>query len=301
MFIVNHRKFFFTLAAILVVSSVASFFLFGFNLGIDFKGGSIVEVSYTSARPDLNIVKTNLDSLNLGNYILTPSGTNEFILKSRELSQSEQGAVLSAFTTDQSNPAKLELSNTIGPSVGNEMKSKAAYAILMVIICIVLFITFAFRKVSQPVSSWKYGFATIVALAHDVLLPAGFYVAYIHFHGGEIDLLFVTALLAILGYSVHDTIVVFDRVREHLRTNQSIKSKETFVETVGKSVSETFGRSINTSFTIFLALIALFFIGGQTTKDFALMLIVGIIAGTYSSIFIASPLLVTLEGMQKKA
>jgi preprotein translocase SecF subunit len=132
------------------------------------------------------------------------------------------------------------------------------------------------------------------------LLPAGFYVAYIHFHGGEIDLLFVTALLAILGYSVHDTIVVFDRVREHLRVNQSTKNKETFAETVGKSVSETFGRSINTSLTIFLALLALFLIGGQTTKDFALTLIVGIIAGTYSSIFIASPLLVTLEAWQKK-
>jgi preprotein translocase subunit SecF len=300
MFIVNHRKFFFILAAVLVASAIAAFFLFGFNLGIDFKGGSIVEVSYQSARPTLDSVKTNLDALSLGDYVLTPSGTSEFILKSRELSQAEQNTVLTAFNTDPSNPATVELSNTIGPSVGNEMESKALYAIGMVILCIVLFITFAFRKVSQPVSSWKYGFATIVALAHDVLLPAGFYVAYIHFHGGEIDLLFVTALLAILGYSVHDTIVVFDRVREHLRLNQSIKTKETFAETVGKSVSETFGRSINTSLTIFLALLALFLIGGQTTKDFALVLIVGIIAGTYSSIFIASPLLVTLEAMQKK-
>ncbi len=300
MFIVNHRKFFFGLAAVLVSSAIATFVVFGFNLGIDFKGGSIVEVSYQLARPTLDSVKANLDTLNLGNYILTPSGDSRFILKSRELSQTEQSAVLSAFSSDPANSAKVELSNTIGPSVGNEMQSKALYAILMVILCIVLFITFAFRKVSMPVSSWKYGFATIVALAHDVLLPAGFYVAYIHFYGGEIDLLFVTALLAILGYSVHDTIVVFDRVREHLRVNQSTKTKESFAETVGKSVSETFGRSINTSLTIFLALLALFIIGGQTTKDFALVLIVGIIAGTYSSIFIASPLLVTLEGMQKK-
>ena len=117
--------------------------------------------------------------------------------------------------------------------------------------------------------------------------------------GGEIDLLFVTALLAILGYSVHDTIVVFDRVREHLRVNQSQKGKESFIDTVGKSVTETFGRSINTSLTIFLALIALYIIGGEATKDFALVLLVGVIAGTYSSIFIASPLLVTLEKLQK--
>jgi preprotein translocase subunit SecF len=300
MFIVNHRKFFFTLAAILVASAIASFFIFGFNLGIDFKGGSLVEVSYSAARPDIGSVEAGLISLNLGDYVLTPSGTSEFILKSRELSQTEQTSVISAFTIDRANPATVVQSTTIGPSVGSEMESKALYAIGMVILCIVLFITFAFRKVSQPVSSWKYGFATIVALCHDVILPAGFYVAYIHFHGGEIDLLFVTALLAILGYSVHDTIVVFDRVREHLRVNQSTKTKETFAETVGKSVSETFGRSINTSLTIFLALLALFLIGGETTKDFALTLIVGIIAGTYSSIFIASPLLVTLEAMQKK-
>ncbi len=300
MFIVNHRKIFFTLSAILVLAAICSFFAFGFNLGIDFKGGSITEVNYQSARPELAPVKANLDKLNLGEYVLTPSGADSFILKSRELSQPENTAVLSAFTVDQNNPAVEQLSNTIGPSVGNEMKSKAMYAILMVIICIVLFITFAFRKVSYPVSSWKYGFATIVALAHDVLLPAGFYVAYTHFHGGEIDLLFVTALLAILGYSVHDTIVVFDRVREHLRVNQTTKTKETFTETVGKSVSETFGRSINTSLTIFLALLALYLIGGQTTRDFALTLIIGIIAGTYSSIFIASPLLVTLEKLQKK-
>lgn len=301
MFIVNHRKFFFTLAAVLVALSISAFVMFGFNLGIDFKGGSIVEVSYSSTRPSLDSVKSSLDTIGLGNYILTPSGDKEFILKSRELSQADHTAVLSAFSADPASIATEQMSNTIGPSVGNEMESKAMVAIGVVILCIVLFITFAFRKVSEPVSSWKYGLATIFALAHDVLLPAGFYVAYIHFYGGEIDLLFITALLAILGYSVHDTIVVFDRVREHLRVNQSTKTKETFAETVGKSVSETFGRSINTSLTIFLALLALFLIGGQATRDFALVLIVGIIAGTYSSIFIASPLLVTLEAMQKKS
>ena len=122
------------------------------------------------------------------------------------------------------------------------------------------------RKVSRPVASWKYGLATIVALAHDVVIPTGVFVAWTHFHGGEIDLLFVTALLAILGYSVHDTIVVFDRVRENLRVGTG---KEPFVETVGKSVTQTLGRSINTSVTIFLSLAALYFIGGETTKDFA--------------------------------
>ena len=221
-------------------------------------------------------------------------------MKTRELTVAEKTNIVSVLSKDPANPAVEQRSNTIGPTVGAELKNKAFLAIGLVVFFIVLFITFAFRKVSYPVASWKYGLATIIALAHDVLIPTGVFVVWMHFRGGEIDLLFVSAILAILGYSVHDTIVVFDRVREHLRVNQSSKTKETFAETVGKSVTETFGRSINTSFTIFLALVALYFIGGASTKDFAFVLLVGIIAGTYSSIFIASPLLVTLEGLQKK-
>ena len=158
---------------------------------------------------------------------------------------------------------------------------------------IVLFITFAFRRVSKPVSSWKYGLATIVALAHDVIIPTGVFVLLGHFMGVEIDLLFITGLLAILGYSVHDTIVVFDRVRENLRVNAEQNLSEDFEIIVGKSVAQTFGRSINTSLTIFITLLALYLVGSPATKDFAFLLIIGIIIGTYSSIFIASFLLVT--------
>jgi preprotein translocase SecF subunit len=137
-------------------------------------------------------------------------------------------------------------------------------------------------------------------LLHDVIIPTGAFILYSQIKGGEIDVLFVSALLAILGYSVHDTIVVFDRVREHLRVNKELKRREDFETTVGKSVSETFGRSINTSLTIFLVLLVLFFVGGSATQEFAFVLLVGIIVGTYSSIFVASPLLVTLEKMQRK-
>ena len=256
-----------------------------------------MEVSYNSSRPAPEGIKENIDTLNLGTYILSPSGDLNYILKTRDLTTDEKVIVMSAFQGDSGNLAKEERFNSIGPVVGSQLKNKAIIAIIIVIICIVLFITFAFRKVSRPVASWKYGLATIVALAHDVIIPTGIFVTWIHFHGGEIDLLFVTALLAILGYSVHDTIVVFDRVRENLRTGSG---KEPFVETVGKSVTQTFGRSINTSLTIFLALIALYFIGGESTKDFAFVLLIGVIAGTYSSIFVASPLLVTLERLQKK-
>jgi preprotein translocase subunit SecF len=297
MFIINHRKFFFTLSTVLMVGSIVAMFVYGFNFGIDFKGGSILEVSYTNARPSLESTKTDLDKLNLGAYILTPSGTSNYILKTRDVSPAEKTEVLSVLSKDQTNSAKEEKFSSIGPIVGAQLKHKALLAIIAVIIAIVLFITFAFRKVSRPVASWKYGLATIIALAHDVVIPAGVFVVFTHFFGGEIDLLFVTALLAILGYSVHDTIVVFDRVRENL--HHTTKG-ETFQETVGKSVTQTFGRSINTSLTIFLALIALYLIGGASTKDFAFVLLIGVIAGTYSSIFVASPLLVTLEKLQKK-
>ncbi len=296
MFIVNNRKFFFLLSALLILGSVLAIWMYGFNLGIDFKGGSILEVSYANTRPNLETTKAELDKLGLGNYILTPSGDNKFILKARDLSPTEKVVVMSAFQKDPNNIAKEEKFNSLGPVVGSQLKNKALIAIAVVILCIVLFITFAFRKVSRPVASWKYGLATIVALAHDVIIPTGIFVAWSHFNGGEIDLLFVTALLAILGYSVHDTIVVFDRVRENLRVGNT---KEPFQETVGKSVTQTFGRSINTSLTIFLSLAALYFLGGETTKDFAFVLLIGVIAGTYSSIFVASPLLVTLEKFQK--
>lgn len=301
MFIVNNRKFFFTLSAALVIGSIVAMFVFGLKLGIDFRGGSLLEVSYATSRPALDTVKPSLDKLALGNYVLAPAGDLNYTLKTRDLTPTEKTEVISALSPMDGvsiNQAKEERFNSVGPVVGSQLKTKALIAILVVILCIVLFITFAFRKVSFPVASWKYGLATIVALAHDVVIPTGVFVTWIHFHGGEIDLLFVTAILAILGYSVHDTIVVFDRVRENLRETHG-KGKETFIETVGKSVTQTFGRSINTSLTIFLSLVALYFIGGESTKDFAFVLLVGVIAGTYSSIFVASPLLVTLEKLQK--
>lgn len=297
MFIVNNRKFFFALSTLLVAGSIIAIAVFGLNFGIDFKGGSILEVSYVTERPASATIKSTLDTLNLGTYILTPSGDLNYTLKMRDITPAEKVLVLSAFQKDGTNVAKEEKFNSLGPVVGNQLKNKALIAIGFVILCIVLFITFAFRKVSHPVASWKYGFATIVALAHDVIIPTGIFVIWIHFHGGEIDLLFVTALLAILGYSVHDTIVVFDRVRENLKHGDK---KQSFTETVGNSVTQTFGRSINTSVTIFIALAALYFIGGETTRDFSFVLLVGVIVGTYSSIFVASPLLVTLKNVQDK-
>ncbi|MFO0718718.1 MAG: protein translocase subunit SecF [Candidatus Paceibacterota bacterium] len=296
MFVAKYRKIFFIISSLLVIGSIAMMAVFGFNFGIDFKGGSLLEVSYGNvARPSLESVQTNIDKLELGGYSVRPSGTDRFVVRTREINPKEKAELLSALSVDGKTLPKEERFNSIGPVVGNELKNKAFVAIAVVILAIVCFVTFAFRKVSKPVSSWKYGFVTILALVHDVIVPTGVFILFSHYHGGEIDLLFVTAILAILGYSVHDTIVVFDRVRENLRINNDSRNNEDFEITVGKSVSQTFGRSINTSLTIFLVLVALYFIGGATTKNFAFVLLVGVIAGTYSSIFIASPLLISIQ------
>lgn len=296
MFIVNNRKFFFALSAILLIGSIVSIAVFGFNLGIDFKGGSVLEVSYTESRPNVESIKSSLNELDLGSYLLSPTGDRGYTLKTREINPNEKILVMSAFQKDAGNVATEERFSSVGPVVGNQMKNKAMLAIGIVILCILFFITFAFRKVSRPVASWKYATVTIIALAHDVIIPTGVFVAWIHFHGGEIDLLFISALLAILGYSVHDTIVVFDRVRETLR----LTNNKPFEEVVGEAVSQTMTRSINTSVTVFLSLLALYFIGGEATQNFAFILLVGVVVGVYSSIFLASPLLVTLKNLQDK-
>jgi preprotein translocase subunit SecF len=302
MFIVNHRKIFFILSAILVVSSIVAPFVFGVHFSTDFLGGSILEISYVNQgdMPSIENASKSLSSLSLGEFSLRPSGTNHLVLRSREITPVEKNAIESALSQNGKFQIKEERFNAVGPTVGAGLVHKSYIAISLVILCIVLFITFAFRKVSEPVSSWKYGLATVIALAHDVIIPTGIYIVFGKYFGAEVDLLFVTALLAILGYSVHDTIVVFDRVRENLRHNIEYRSKENFEETVGKSVSQTMGRSINTSLTIFLTLLALYFVGSDSTRNFAFTLLIGVLAGTYSSIFVASPLLVTLEKLQKK-
>ena len=296
MFVIKYRKGWFVLSALLIALSIFGMVKYGFNLSIDFKGGSITEVKYSGEMMSKVEVESNIKKLNLGGFSVRPSESDRYIIRTKELSVGESSKLIEII----GNP-KVERSNTIGPVAGGELQSKAVKAIAVVVIMIVLFITFAFRKVSNPVSSWKYGLATIIALVHDVIIPTGVFVFLGHISGVEIDLLFVTGLLAILGYSVHDTIVVFDRVRENLRINQDRNQTEEFDITVGKSVQQTFGRSINTSLTIFITLLALFLFGSSATHDFALLLIVGVIIGTYSSIFVASPLLVTFQKLQKKA
>lgn len=300
MFVVKYRKVWFGISAVLFALSIYSFFAFGFRLSTDFIGGSITEVKYIGETPSKTVVEREVRELNLGGISVRPSVGDRYVIRTKSLNTEETKKLTDALTINNEFKSEIVRSNTIGPVAGAELQSKALKAILVVIIMIVLFITFAFRGVSKPVSSWKYGFATVIALVHDVLIPTGLFVFLGYLYGVEIDLLFVTGLLAILGYSVHDTIVVFDRVRENLKINSDKNITEEFETTVGKSVSQTFTRSINTSVTIFITLLALYIFGSSATKDFSLLLLVGVIIGTYSSIFVASPLLVTFFKSQRK-
>lgn len=293
MFVIRNKKIFFTTSALAILIAIGSIIVLGLNFGIEFKGGAIIQVSYENP-PAVSDVESAISDLGLGNFSLQPAGEKGFILKTPDLSETEQNNVLEALTLGGTVEPVLDRVSSVGPSVGRELRTKALIALSLVVIAIILFITFAFRKVSLPVASWKYGLVAIVALVHDIIIPTGAFAILGHFLGYEVDVLFVTALLAILGYSVSDTIVVFDRIRENLRTNQEYRIHESFEDTVGKSLSQTYARSINTSLSTILALLALYIFGGVSTEHFALTLLIGVIAGTYSSIFLASPLLVVL-------
>ena len=300
MFVVKYRKIFFTISAVIMTLSVLSVAVFGLQFGIDFTGGSITEVSYPDGKPEKSELSLRLDTLPIGGYSLRETGDDGYILRTRDLTEEERVGVLKTLSLNETNQIVEERFNSIGPVIGVELRNKAFVAITIVMMAIILFIAFAFRKVSEPVSSWKYGFIAVFALLHDIIVPVGVFAVLGQVVNAEVDVLFVMALLAILGYSVNDTIVVFDRVRENLRINRDLNIREEFELTVGKSLNQTYMRSINTSLTTLFVLLSLFFIGSTITQNFALVLLTGVLAGTYSSIFLATPLLVVAEKWKKK-
>lgn len=291
--IVRHRNVFFALTGFAALLSIISLFTFGLRFGIDFTGGSLVQATYPSERPAVTEITNALDAAGISGYSIREAGESDYIVRMPNLN-SAQRADLPAIVAAQSGGEIAQLTE-IGPTIGTELRNKAYVALGLVLACILFFIAFAFRKVSEPVSSWIYGLIALVTLVFDVLIPLGFFAFLGQVTGVQADTLFVTAILTILGYSVHDTIVVFDRTRENLRLNHERGRKEPFEDTAGKSLQQTFVRSINTSVTTLISLAALYIFGPESTKDFALTLLVGIIAGTYSSIFFATPLLVTIE------
>lgn len=292
MFIVKNKNIFFGLSGLLVLASIVVMVMWGLPLGIDFTGGSVLEVSFDT-RPDIAQVEQIVADVGIDEASVRPTGESGYLIRTPFLEENVREELTSKLGGD------IERFSSVGPTIGVELRRKALYAISFVVVLIVLYIAFAFRKVSQPVSSWKYGVAAIIALIHDVMIPTGVVVVLGKFGTATADTLFVMALLAILGLSVNDTIVVFDRIRENLSINKEKNKGEPFEETVGRGLSHTYARSINTSLTTLLVLLALFFVGGPTIHTFVLTLIVGLVAGTYSSIFLASPLLIVMARESK--
>jgi len=297
--IIGKRKIYYAISGVFIAASFISFALWGLNFGIDFKGGSVLEINY-SQRPDLNSVSESLKMLNLNDLRVSPIGSNGIVLRFRETGEQTHQSIITALS-GYALENKIEIDerrfSSVGPTIGAELKQKSIKAIIIVIFGISIYIAWAFRKVSQPVSSWRYGVVTLVALFHDLIIPIGLFAYLGRFYGVEVGSSFIVALLVILGFSVHDTIVVFDRIRENLKRYAEVN----FTALVNQSIGETLVRSLNTSLTVLLTLSALYIFGGEGLQYFVLALMVGIFSGTYSSIFIAAPLLVTWFHILKKS
>ncbi len=287
--IIKYRKIWYVVSGTLVAASLVLWLVLGLNLGIDFTGGTLLQVKYTESSPTAEEIQNKLEDVQV------QSSDESFILKTSFLNNEQRIEVLDKL--GELGAVTEESYEAIGPTIGQELRSKAVWAILFVLLGIIGFVSYAFRKVSSgPVPSWVYGLGAIIALAHDVLIVLGIFIVLGHFLDIEVNVMFITALLTTLGYSVNDTIVVYDRVRENLKTSQ----EETFEGVIEESVNQTLTRSLNTSLTTLFVLFALFLFGGESIKFFVLALICGALIGTYSSIFLASPLLLAFQRIIKR-
>lgn len=319
--IIQKRRIWLSFSTLLVAFSVIALAVFGLNLGIDFTGGALLEVRFNEQRPSVGEVQEALRDMELNSLVVQPVEEEKMILRFQETSEETHQEVmnrlggLAAESVDEggiedqgaatgtqpavSDPVAGEALeelrfDAIGPAVGEELKQKSVNAIIVALIVIVLYIAWAFRRVSKPIASWKYGITALITLFHDVVITLGIFAVLGEFTNLEINTPFIAALLTVLGYSVNDTIVVFDRIRETLP-----KSEEDFEGTVNTSVNKTITRSINTSITTLAVLLAILFFGGESIQHFMLALAIGVFFGTYSSIFLASPVLVVWEKMAR--
>lgn len=283
----KYRKIYYTFSGILVGISLISILFFGLNLGIEFTGGTLLEVNFEN-RPQNQVVQDKLKEFNLGEIILQPTQEQGLILRLKDIDEETHQKIITKL--NEISPVSERRFETIGPVIGKELTKKAQIAIFLSIIVIGFYIIFAFRRVFRPISSWQYAISATIALFHDVLITVGIFAILGKYYNVEITVPILVALLTIFGYSINDTIVVFDRIRENLLRRTEIN----FKETVNKALNQTLSRSVYTSLTTLFVLLAVFFFGGETLRYFSLSLIFGILIGTYSSIFLASPLLVSL-------
>ncbi|MDP3954586.1 MAG: protein translocase subunit SecF [bacterium] len=289
-------KIFFFISVFLVVVSIMVALVFGLPLGADFKGGSVMEIKFNGDRPGLADIKETIISvsgINDASVVFTES--DGAIARFNEVNETMHQEVLTALS-EKFGDVEEERFDSIGPLVGSELKSKSVTAIILVLLAIIIYIAFVFRRLSNVLSPWVMGLGAMGALVHDIIIPVGIFAILGKYIGIEINAIFIAAILTILGYSVSDTVVVYDRVRENILR---FGSRDDFSLTVHKSVMQTLSRSINTTLTTILSLVAIYFFGGQTLKFFSLALIIGIVAGSYSSIFVAAPILIWLNKKHK--
>lgn len=293
-------KIIFFASILLVTLAIITIAVYGLKFGVDFKGGSVLEISFVNppagGRPltaELTDLIKNIKGVN--NISLTPVGNDDMTIRLNEIDENNHQEILKAVSSKFGKIIENRF-DSIGPTIGNELKGKSIVAVIVLLIVISTYIALVFRKMAKILSPWVMSVATLIALLHDLIIPIGIFAALGHFYGVEISAVFVAAILTILGYSVSDTVVVFDRVRENVLR---YGSTEGFDKLVHRSIMQTLTRSLNTSFTTLLSLVAIYFFGGETIKYFVLALIIGIFLGAYSSIFIASPILVWFS--RKKA
>jgi preprotein translocase subunit SecF len=287
--IVARRKIWYLISLILIVPGIVALILWKLPTGIDFKGGTLLDITYNQPQAKDKISKTLVDN-GFTDTIIQQSTDTEYIIKAGVLDQSGQQKMQDALK--KVGDYKQNRFDTVGPTVSSDLKNKAIISVILASLAIIIYIAIAFRKVPRPASSWRFGVCAVIALIHDLTFVVGVFAILGHFFGYEVDSLFITALLTIMGFSVHDTIVVFDRIRENLRKSPSVN----FETNVNNSILQTLNRSLNTSFTVLMVLLALYLLGGESLKHFMLALLLGIAIGTYSSIFNASQLLVSWQG-----
>lgn len=273
----------------LTITAAVLVAVFGLRLGVDFKGGSVIEIVFNAQKPSMIELKSVISSIpGVVDINISPVGDNGALVKLNEISEQTHQEILKTLSKKFGEITEKRF-DSIGPTIGKELRNKSITAILVLLLAIVVYIAIVFRKLSAVLSPWAMGFAAVAALAHDILVPTGVFVLLGHYFNVEITAVFLAAALTILGYSISDSVVVFDRIRENVLR---FGAKENFGETVHRSIMQTLVRSMNTTFTTLLSLIAIYFFGGESVKYFALALMVGIFCGAYSSIFIASPILV---------
>lgn len=292
--LLNYYKHLFALSGIILILGVVSLTVFGLEQGIDFKGGTVTELAFNQSF-DQEKVKTVLSEVGINNFQLQPTGENGLIIKTESIDKATHDKISEGIKTQVGEYTEKRF-DSIGPTVGADLKKKALYQLIIVSLGIIIYIAYAFRKVSRPITPLQFGLAAIIALVHDLLIVLGIFSILGHFYGIEIDSLFVTAMLTVLGFSVHDTIIVFDRIRENLRVYAGQSTE--FI--INHSISQTLVRSLNTSLTVLFVLLAMLLFGGETIRYFVLALFIGVAAGTYSSIFVAAPILVIWQNYRNR-